>query len=147
MRLGVGFVTRLAISLLGLGGAARNVIWLCSSLVCSHLQAMAVMMPDKRHVEIKRPQMDAKCRNWRRKTNGGECGNSKNGTDFSHDLAAYVAFEGVAISKARSTINIPVLALVLDYANSSNIEVMAEATHCSKRRHAQKAYGYCRPPL
>ena len=118
-RQGVGFETRLTISPLGLGGAARDVIRLSSSLVCSHLQAMAVMMPDKRHVEIKRPQMDSKCRNWRRETNGGERGNSKNSADLSH----------------------------VDYANSSSIETMAVTAYRSKRRHAQRRSAYCWRPL
>jgi len=48
---------------------------------------MTVMMPDKRHVEIKRSQMDAKCRNSRRRETNGECGNYKNSTDLSHDPA------------------------------------------------------------
>jgi hypothetical protein len=61
--------------------------------------------------------MDAKCRNWRRReTNGGECGNSKNSADLSHNPAAYVGFEGVATSTVRTTINVPLLALVpMDY--------------------------------
>jgi hypothetical protein len=75
-RLGVGFETCLAFSLHGLGGTAPDVIRLSSSLVCSHLEAMTVMTPDKRHMDIKRSQMDAKCRNWSgRETNGGKCGN------------------------------------------------------------------------
>jgi hypothetical protein len=65
----------------------RDVIRLSSSFVCSHLRAVTVMMPEKRHVEIKRSEMDAKCRNWRRETNGGECGDSKNSANLSHDPA------------------------------------------------------------
>jgi hypothetical protein len=89
---------------------------------------MAVMMPDKRHVEIKRPQMDAKCHNWRREANGGERGNSKNSADLSHDPAVYVAFEGVATSKVRTTINVPFWPL---------FETAPRA----------KALSYCWPPL
>jgi hypothetical protein len=67
----VGFAARLAISLLSLGGtAARDVIRL---LLCPRLQAMTVMVPDKRPVEIERSQVDAKRRGWQRgRHNGGE---------------------------------------------------------------------------
>jgi hypothetical protein len=88
-RLGIGFDARLAISLLCLGGtAARDVIRPSSSLVCPHLQAMTVVVPDKRHVEIKPPQVDAKRRGSQRaENNGGECGNPENSADLSHDPA------------------------------------------------------------
>ena len=46
------------------------------------------MVPDKRQTEMKRSQMEAKGRGWRRgENNGRECGNPKNSADLSHDLA------------------------------------------------------------
>jgi hypothetical protein len=49
---------------------------------------MMVMVPDKRHVEIKWSQVDAKRRGWqRRENNGGEYGDPNNCADLSHDPA------------------------------------------------------------
>jgi hypothetical protein len=54
-----------------------------------HIQAMAVVIaPNKRQSEVKRSQVEAKGRGWRRGENSGnECGNPKNNADLSHDLA------------------------------------------------------------
>jgi hypothetical protein len=55
------------------------------------VQAMTmIMVSDQGQVEIKRSQVDAKCRGWRRgENNDGERRNSKNSGDASHDLAPY----------------------------------------------------------
>jgi hypothetical protein len=56
---------------------------------------MVIMVPDKRHVEIIRSQVDAKRLGWQSaENNAGKCGNPQNSADPSHDLAPLEALKG-----------------------------------------------------
>jgi hypothetical protein len=74
---------------------------------------MVIMVPEKRHVEIKWSHADAKRRGRRRgKNNAGECGNPQNSADLSHDQAPLEALQGWRLERQNNVQNAPCLPLV-----------------------------------